>query len=322
MLDKNIKLSVIIPIYNRIMYYKEALASIEAQNFTDFSSVEVVIVSNIKLNDEFAQYKFTIKLLYSKDTSLSAKIIEGLNNSSGDIILLLEDDDIFNRYKFMYIKKAFYENDNLNFYHNNYIHFHNNSKDVNIDKYEKYNTVTINRSKFINSYKAFNLIENKMSYNLSCMAFRKSFIKSHANILLNFNSSFIDSVMFFIATRYADSVAIDDNTLTYVRIHSENASGIRSAMDKLDFYNAFESFKLPGNNDIINIHIDRLVSMIEIDNYIKLHGGRVEATRLFFKYFHISIKCHMKPSLDIIVKFLLFILSYKILHKALKVYHT
>jgi len=322
MSDTNIKLSVIIPIYNRIMYYKEALASIETQNYPDFNDIEVVIVSNIKLDDEFAQYKFTIKLLYSKDTSLSAKIIEGINNSSGDIILLLEDDDIFNKYKLMYTKKAFHENDELDFYHNNFIHFHNNSKDFNIDEHEKYNTVTINRSKFINSFKAFNLIENKMSYNLSCMAFKKTFIKSHADILSNFNSSFIDSVMFFISTRYADSVAIDYNTLTNVRIHSENASGITLAMDKLDFYTAFERFKLPDKNDIINIHIDRLVSRIQIDNYIKLKGKRIEATKLFFKYFHISIKCRMVPSSDIIVKFLLFILSYKLLRKALNVYHT
>lgn len=320
--DKNIKLSIIIPIYNRTMYYKDALASIEAQNYQDFDDIEVVIVSNIKLNEEFAQYKFTINLLYSKDTSLSAKIIEGINNSSGDIILLLEDDDIFNKYKLMYTKRAFDENDKLNFYHNNFIHFHNNSKDFNIDEHEKYNTVVINRAKFINSYKAFNLIENKMGYNLSCMAFRKTFIKNHLDILLNFNSSFIDSVMFFISTRYADSVAIDYNTLTYVRIHSENASSVTLAMDKLDFYNAFEHFKLSDKNDIVNIHIDRLVSRIQIDNYIKLKGRRIEATKLFFKYFHISIKCRMMPSTDIIVKFLLFILSYKILHKALNVYHT
>ncbi len=321
MSDKNIKLSVIIPIYNRIIYYKEALASIEAQDYPDFNDIEVVIVSNIKLDDEF-HYKFRIKLLYSEDTRLSAKIIEGINNSSGDVILLLEDDDIFNKYKLMYTKRAFEENDKLNFYHNNYTHFHNNSKDFNIDKYEKYNTVIINRSKFINSYKVFNLIENKMSYNLSCMAFRKIFIKNHADILLNFNNSFIDSVMFFMSTRYADSIAIGYNTLTYVRIHGENASGITLSMDKLDFYNAFECFKLPDKNDIINIHIDRLVSRIQIDNYIKLKCSRIEATRLFFKYFNTSIKCRMMPSSDITVKFLLFTISYKILHKSLKVYHT
>ena len=322
MSDKSIKLSVVIPVYNRTTYYKEAITSIEAQNYLDFNEVEVVLVSNIKLNDEFTQYKFKIKLLYSRDARLSGKIVEGLNNSSGDVILLLEDDDIFNKHKLMDVKRAFDKNDKLDFYHNGYIHFHNNSKDFNIDKYEEYDTVIINRSKFINSYKTFKLIENKMSYNLSCMAFRKTFIKSYADILLNFNSSFIDSVMFFIATRYADSVAIDYNILTYVRIHSENASGITLAMDELDVYNAFECFKLPNKNDIVNIHIDRLDSRIQLDNYIKLKGKRVKATRLFFKYLYASIKCHMMPSPDIIVKFLLFILSYKILHKALKVYHT
>ena len=322
MSDENIKMSIIILIYNRILYYKEALASIEAQNYPDFNDVEVIIVSNIKLDDEFTQYKFRIKLLYSKDTRLSAKIIEGINNSAGNIVLLLEDDDIFNKYKLMYTKRAFDENHMLNFYHNNYIHFHNNSKDFDIDRYENRNTLIIKRSEFTSSYKVFNVIENKMGYNLSCMAFRKTFLKNFAGILLNFNSSFIDSVLLFMSTRYAESIAIDYNKLTYVRIHSENASGVALGMDNLDFYHAFECFKLPDKNDIINIHIDRLINRIQLDNYIKLKGRRVEATRLFFKYFNVSMKCRMMPSLDITVKFFLYLLSYKILHKALKVYHT
>ena len=55
MSDKSIKLSVVIPVYNRTTYYKEAITSIEAQNYLDFNEVEVVLVSNIKLNDEFTQ---------------------------------------------------------------------------------------------------------------------------------------------------------------------------------------------------------------------------------------------------------------------------
>jgi len=322
MSDKIIKLSVIILIYNRTNYYKEAITSIETQNYTDFNEVEVVIVSNIKLDDDFSEYKFKIKLLYSKDTRLSGKIIEGINNSSGDIILLLEDDDIFNKYKLMYVKRAFDENSKLNFYHNEYIRFHNNLREYNIDKYEEYNTVIINRSEFINSPKTFNHIEPMMSYNLSCMAFRKIFIKKYADILLNFNYSFIDSVMFYISIHYSDSIAINYNTLTYMRLHSENASGIILSLDELDVYKAFERFKFQNKNERINAHIDRFVSMIQIDNYIKLKGKRIRATKLFFKYLNTCIKCRTMPASGIVIKFLLFTLSYKILKRALEVYHT
>lgn len=121
------KISVVLMVYNRNEYYREALDSLKAQSDKDF---ELVIVTNIEIDYDLSAFK-GVQVIASPDSILEG-YLAGMLAAGGDVVAFLDDDDKFALYKISYLK-----NSNIDgYFHNNFYDFgskeaHNNGKGFN-----------------------------------------------------------------------------------------------------------------------------------------------------------------------------------------------
>ena len=87
--------SVIIPVYNRLDYLGEAIESVLVQTHEDYEIVVVDDGSTIDVSSVVAPYMARIKYVSQAHKGLSAARNTGIENSSGEFLTFLDDDDLF-----------------------------------------------------------------------------------------------------------------------------------------------------------------------------------------------------------------------------------
>ncbi|ARM76933.1 glycosyltransferase family 2 protein [Acidianus manzaensis] len=98
-------ISVIITAHDRKDYLMQAVDSVLNQTLPK-TEYEVIVVKNF---DEYTKEleKKGVKVIVTSDKELGKKIVLGAQEAKGDIISLLEDDDLFLPKKLEKIKKIF-----------------------------------------------------------------------------------------------------------------------------------------------------------------------------------------------------------------------
>ncbi|MBR3579570.1 MAG: glycosyltransferase family 2 protein [Lachnospiraceae bacterium] len=92
----NIRISVIMPVYNAEKHLKTSIESVLKQSYTDF---ELIIVddgskdSSGKICDEFALSDSRIKVIHQQNSGVSKARNTGIAVSTGDYIVFLDSDD-------------------------------------------------------------------------------------------------------------------------------------------------------------------------------------------------------------------------------------
>ena len=94
------KISVIMPVYNSKEYISTAVESVLNQSFTDF---ELLLIDDgsadgsEKLCDEFANKDSRVKVFHKENGGICSARNFGLNNSSGEYISFIDNDDIYQK---------------------------------------------------------------------------------------------------------------------------------------------------------------------------------------------------------------------------------
>jgi glycosyltransferase involved in cell wall biosynthesis len=111
-------ISVIVTAYNRRRYLSFALRSLEAQMLPR-DKFEVIVVKNFedKESDSIIS-RNGWKDVYEDSTYHGRKVLVGLEESKGDVITFLEDDDMYVNNRLEAIYKAFTSYDRLVYFHN------------------------------------------------------------------------------------------------------------------------------------------------------------------------------------------------------------
>jgi glycosyltransferase involved in cell wall biosynthesis len=111
-------ISVIVTAYNRRKYLPFALRSLEAQTLPR-DRFEVIVVKNFndKESDDIIS-RNGWKDLYEDSTYHGRKILAGLEESRGEVITFLEDDDMYVSNRLEEVYKAFTAYDRLVYFHN------------------------------------------------------------------------------------------------------------------------------------------------------------------------------------------------------------
>jgi glycosyltransferase involved in cell wall biosynthesis len=89
------KISVIIPVYNQANYLEDALQSVLAQTYHDY---EIVVVNDgsTDASEEIAnRYREKIRYIYQENRGLAGARNTGIRESKGELIALLDSDDIW-----------------------------------------------------------------------------------------------------------------------------------------------------------------------------------------------------------------------------------
>jgi len=93
--NNNIKVSIIIPTYNRGWIIKEAIESVLAQDFIDFELIVVDDGSTDNTSEILHSYREDITVLRQNNKGVSAARNRGLSEASGRFIAFLDSDDLW-----------------------------------------------------------------------------------------------------------------------------------------------------------------------------------------------------------------------------------
>lgn len=221
--------SVIITAHDRRRYLRRAIDSVLVQD-ADRSAYEIIVVKNFVdpavdalLDSTGGQH------ILSTGGPVAGKVADGLKVCRGEIILLLEDDDLFDRTKIRRVISEFRSNPRLGFYHNR------------LSTIDENGTPLVERPLALlglrppaKARRVYLRAQSKLTelgllagtfpdFNSSSLAIRRDLALEALPYLLRIPGG-VDTFFFFAALASDFDLLIDDAVLTQYRVHSENVS--------------------------------------------------------------------------------------------------
>jgi glycosyltransferase involved in cell wall biosynthesis len=226
-------ISVIISAYNRKEFLKNAIRSVYTQSL-DNELYEVVVVKSFEdkdIDDYIA--KLGYKNIVYDTPSYGKRVSVGIEESKGEILAFLEDDDEFKPNKLSKIYKVFSTQKEVSYFHDTREYIYNdkivdiNTKDPKISGIIRFlEGITPHEDVLINPFdkkvKNF-LIKNYGAVaTVSLMAVRRSCLESKLTLLKQINQALEDFVPAFAAE--CGKLFHTADRLTRYRIHNKNNS--------------------------------------------------------------------------------------------------
>jgi len=230
-------ISVIVTAYNRRRYLPFALRSIEAQTLPR-DRFEVIVVKNFddKESDDIIS-RNGWKDVYEDSTYHGRKILVGLEESKGDVITFLEDDDMYVPERLEAIYRAFTSYDRLAYFHN--------SQKIIDDKGNLLerpppslptsknliggSTIIVDVDKLRGLAKRYNVsvidlalkVRASVWHNSSSLAVRRGVLEARRPLLRELPTAF-DAFALASSLRAGGLLYFTDEKLTLYRVHGEN----------------------------------------------------------------------------------------------------
>ena len=95
-MKENIKVSIIVPIYNVEKYVRTCVNSLISQTY---NNIEIILVDDGSKDksgsicNEFAQQDKRIRVIHKKNGGLSSAREAGINHASGEYVMIVDGDD-------------------------------------------------------------------------------------------------------------------------------------------------------------------------------------------------------------------------------------
>jgi len=231
-------ISVIVTAYNRRRYLPFALRSLEAQTLPR-DRFEVIVVKNFdEKESDYIISRNGWKDVYNDDSYHGRKILAGLEESRGDVITFLEDDDMYVKNRLEEAYKAFTSYDRL-------VYFQNSQTiiDGNGNALERPRALSVSKNlvggspiiidvdKLRGLAKRYNVsvidlvlkVRAGADFNSSSMAVRRPVLESHVQLLKRLPIG-IDNFVFASSVKAGGLLYFTDERLTLYRVHGESWS--------------------------------------------------------------------------------------------------
>lgn len=214
-----VEISVILVAHDRKTYIHNALVSLSKQTL-GAEKYEVIVVKNFA-DEELDRFILSLgfKNINTSKRELIAKLESGFKVSMGDIITVLEDDDIYERTRLEIILNEFYKH-SIVYYHNNYWMIDEHGLLIKENKQK--NNIIFNINGVESTRGLREIISFHVHHNLSSMAFDRNFF---SRVVKNFPgiTYSIDLLFFLEAVSTQENLFLDSRKLTYYMQH-ESAS--------------------------------------------------------------------------------------------------
>jgi len=253
-------ISVIITVYNRTQYVNEAINSVLKQTL-ERDKYEILVVTNIELPERDG-----VRIINSKQENVGEKIAEGILASEGEIISLLDDDDLFSPNKLEVVYNIF-KKYNISLFHNemyfvdengNRIESLERKREKSVRKYLKEEPVSY-------TFLKKNLIDKKkLSFNNSSLSFRKNVVIPYLDYIRQIRLA-SDTIIFFL-TAHKNNIFLSPQKLTFYRVHLSNNSKI-FIDGKINKKNARDSFELYSVTSKLR-EVNEFFKIINYDYYL------------------------------------------------------
>lgn len=214
------QISIVLTVHkNRRNYIDRAISSVLSCNVENIQ-FEIIVASDYE--DEYLKsidQRPDVRIILCQD-QLGVKIISGIEKANYDIIVFLEDDDIFLPEKLERVCYIFKEVSDIGYYHNKSMPSVSNFEEL------KINAGNLNDSVVFSSSQFKRLARGNPDYNMSSIAISKTFgnsilekVTNRADLL----SISPDTFIFLCAVSEGVKVAIDNIALTRVE-HQDSLS--------------------------------------------------------------------------------------------------
>jgi glycosyltransferase involved in cell wall biosynthesis len=230
-------ISVIVTAYNRRKYLPFALRSLEAQTLPR-DKFEVIVVKNFedKESDDIIS-RNGWKDVYEDSTYHGRKILAGLEESKGDVITVLEDDDVYVSNRLEEVYKAFTSYDRLVYFHNSQAVIDDKGNVLERPPFPTSknliggSTIVIDISELQKLAKRYKIdaadlvlrLRARADFNSSSESIRRSVLEADAHLLKEAPVG-IDLFIFASSLRAGGLMYFTDEKLTLYRVHGENWS--------------------------------------------------------------------------------------------------
>lgn len=114
-MKKNIKISVIIPIYNCQKYLPECLQSLSNQSISDFETILVddgSSDSSLEICETYSLNNDKVKVIHTDNNGVSIARNIGLKNAKGELVVFIDADDVL-EYNYLEILSQTIENNDV-----------------------------------------------------------------------------------------------------------------------------------------------------------------------------------------------------------------
>ncbi len=246
------KISVIISAHERKDFIMDAINSVIEQTL-DKNLYEIIVIKNFKDEkiDKFINSKKIKNLYYDSNKKSGIKNVDAINNSTGNIICFLDDDDLFRKDKLQKVYDLFSDG-KVGMYHNGRSVYYKNK--IIKDQWEDGGVYHLTgKDKFTFEDKKF-LSKHAFWFNTSSLSLRKDIIDTD---ILGKVSYTLDYYLAFIGINSKLDSIFDNDPLTIYRVHDTNMS-FKNNYD----YNSFCKFSGSYNTS-------RLTDQQELLNYMK-----------------------------------------------------
>ena len=197
----------------------QALDSLDRQTI-DHKRFEVIVVKDYDIKSKiFDNRSFTIRVFDSDIPALWKKHLIGVNNAHGEYICLLDDDDLFSRFKLSRLSADIKANEKIDFIANSKSFFSDGEDPVDIDSINIEGSDTYD-SKSSDCKDLFNKIP---WYNCSSMTIKRSIAKDHIEKIEGTIND-LDTFWFVFGLEYCNYILYDANKLTLYRRHKLGVS--------------------------------------------------------------------------------------------------
>jgi len=232
-------ISVIVTAYNRRRYLPFALRSLEAQTLPR-DRFEVIVVKNFddKESDGII-FRNGWKEVYNDDPYQGRMVLAGLEESRGEVITFLDDDDMYTDNRLEEVYKAFTSYDRLVYFHNSQARIDENGNVLERPSLSKNivggSTVIVDVDKLRTFAKKYGMsivditadiilkVRVRADVNSSSAAVKRDALEASAYLLKEL-PIFIDLFVFASSVKAGGLIYFTNERLTFYRVHGENWS--------------------------------------------------------------------------------------------------
>jgi len=218
---------VVVLAHDRRQYLKGAVASIVGQDL-ERSEFEIIVVKNF-LDPAIDEYLAEVHAdsILCTDLRGAVKVAVGFGRCRGRVILVLDDDDLFEPSLLRSITKAFDSHPNLGFYTNRFTYIGADGRPLPARSLRAFGHRSPNREAALMI--GFPRVADEMrslagrfpDFNVSSSAIRRELVEQSLPYMVRMQST-VDTLFFFSALASKYSILLDNAPLTRYRIHGGN----------------------------------------------------------------------------------------------------
>jgi len=253
--------SIIVMAYNRRKYLLNALNSAIKQNI-ERSRYEILLIKNFaeEVIDEFC-ISHGIHTIKTENVSIGEYILTAVNNSSGDILFFLDDDDAFAENKLEVVLESYKAHPDIVYLRNSWSLIDSEGKHID-QKRKKRQPLSHQTLQILSTEEAVKRIGLDFRWNMSCISVKKEIFNGFESFLPSLIAA-QDLALFYMAASYNKVLAGCNASLTFYRVHENSMTKIKGPNnDALREYNSLlplENLLSPGFlKEDLNKTLDKL----------------------------------------------------------------